>query len=200
MAEDRNSLKLIKSEGNSTINGDTPTPSKLRVRRLRSISDASRLIAQTTAELQRGNLSVERAKALGFLAQVFIQSVRQSAEEKTFDEILKTKFMLIQKSAVRVLDFYIKRLQEKTALDKIEIQKITSDFQSSLQMDEINWKRFVNQVKEEISTQTNFKMKILAEENPGEIKKLIAFRLRQMPEDERMDFINEIISENGWNK
>jgi uncharacterized protein YaaW (UPF0174 family) len=200
MVEDRNSLKLIKSEGNSTVNDNIPTPRTLRVRRLKTIHDASKLIARTTAELQKGFLSVERAKAIGFLAQVFISSIRQSVEEKTFDEILKTKFMILQKEAVRLFDLYIRKIQEKSGLAETELQKIATEFQGSLKMDPREWKKFVDEVKEEILTQTNFKMKILSEEKPEEIKKLIAFRLRQMPEDERVNFINEIITESGWTK
>lgn len=198
MEENRNPLKLIKSEGSSDINSDTPTPRKLRVRRLKTIEDASRLIARTTAELQKGNLSIDRAKALGFLAQVFVSSLRQSMEEKTFDEILRTKFLLIRKETYRALDIYIQKLQEISGLGETEIQKIASEFKHALPMEGRDWKKFVNQVKAEISTQTNFKMKILVEENPEEIKKLVSFRLRQLSADERVTFLNDIIKENGW--
>jgi hypothetical protein len=199
MAENRKPLELIKSGGNPQTIGDTPTPKSIRVRRLKSIEDASKLVARITTELQKGSVSIERAKAIGFLAQVFISSVRQSAEEKTFDEILKTKFMLIQKEAVRILDRITKKIYEKTGLDESAFGNILTEAKNSLQ-DEREWKKLVKEVKDEISTQTNFKMKILSEENPEEIKKLIAFRLRQLPENDRMNFINEIITENGWNK
>ncbi len=190
-------LKLLKNEGIIARNPDTPLP-MTRVRKLKSIKDASKLIAQTTAELQRGNISIERGKAIGYLAQSFILSLRQSFEEKKLDEILKTKFLLLEKNFINAFDKYVDLVNKKAGLDNDDLQKIGTDFQQAVKMDSVRWRKLVSETKEEIALSTTFKTKLLEENSPKEIKELIAFRLRLMPEHERMDFINEIIKENGW--
>lgn len=196
MTDRTNNLKLIQKERKSSANEDTPIPLLNRAKRLRSLQDAEKLISRATSEYLKGKISEGTVKTISYLCQTYSVIYKDFLMERGILDYISLQLHLYNYDLVKTLDTIGSIFIENYGIEEIEFNKIAEDYRKRYSLTKNDRKKKTDKILDELEKEKGVKVKMIKENDPKELKKLMMMAFRQLPESEKYDFIeNQIMNE-----
>ena len=191
-----NNLKLADSKRKSVQRPATPTPLVKRAKKIKSIADAENLLASIISQFQRGKISDKAAKNLCYLLQTYAQLRKQAKLEDDLDRTIEIKMRTFIGEYMIVLDELYMRIKEELKLSEEQIINIKNKYKPDVSDERL--KKLKQEVISAVNERRGKLTCLMDSTDIEDIKGLIIYSIRLMPEVERYRFI-ELLTERIYN-